>query len=124
MASRRGGGSRGVVAQIDARLAELDVELARASELLAERRRLLAARASLTGEQAPAADSLVRRISREEISAYLVGHPGARPSQIARDLGVALTTVSQHLHRGRDTRFERRDGGWYALGQVNEEVSE
>lgn len=111
--AKRDAGSRGVLAQIDARLAELDSELARASELLAERRRLLSAKATLTGEPAASSGGLVRRITQDQVAGYLAEHPGARASEIAGALGVPLTTVSQHLHRGKDTRFQRRQDGWH-----------
>jgi|ERR1700739_3993310 len=117
MASKRAAGSRGVLAQIDARLAELDAELAKANELLAERQRLLSARATLTGERAASSGGLVRRITQDQVAEYLGEHPGARASEIAAALGVALTTVSQHLHRGKDSRFERRQDGWHLRDQ-------
>ncbi len=115
MASKRGSGSRGVLAQIDARLAELDTELAKANELLAERQRLLSARAALTGERAAAGGGggLVRRITQDQVAEHLAAHPGARASEIAAALAVPLTTVSQHLHRGKTSRFERRHDGWH-----------
>jgi DNA-directed RNA polymerase specialized sigma24 family protein len=106
-------GSRAVLAQLDTRLAELDRELGKAGELMAERRRLVAARAALTGERVAASGSLVRRVTQDEMAAYLVEHPGARAAAIARDLGVPLTNISQHLHRGKETRFERREDGWH-----------
>jgi hypothetical protein len=113
MASKRGPGSRGVLAQIDARLAELDTELAKANELLAERRRLISARATLTGQRAANSGGLVRRVTQDQVAEHLATHPGARASEIAAALGVPLTTVSQHLHRGKDTRFQRREDGWH-----------
>lgn len=109
---RTDAGSRAVLVQLERRLSEVDDELAKTNELMAERRRLLAARAALTGERAPASP-LVRRVTQDELAAYLVAHPGARAAQIARDMGVALTNISQHLHRGRETRFERREDGWH-----------
>lgn len=110
---RTGRGSRAVLAQLDRRLAELDRELAQAGELMAERGRLLAARAALTGERVVSSGSLVRRVTQDELAAYLAEHPGSRAAQIARDMGVPLTNISQHLHRGRETRFERREDGWH-----------
>jgi DNA-directed RNA polymerase specialized sigma24 family protein len=106
-------GSRAVLAQLDTRLAELDHELERANELMDERRRLLAARAALTGERIATKGSLVRRVTQAEVAEYLTEHPGARAAQIASDLGVPLTNISQHLHRGRESTFERRSDGWY-----------
>lgn len=106
-------GSRAVLAQIDARLAELDVELSKASDLLAERRRLIAARATLTGERQASPEPLLRRVAQDQVAAFIEEHPGSRASEIARALGVPLTNISQHLHRGRQTRFERRDDGWH-----------
>ncbi len=114
MASKRNPGSRGVLVQIDARLAELDTELAKANELLAERRRLLSARATLTGQRAASSGGgLIRRVTQDQVAEHLAEHPGARASEIAAALGVPLTTVSQHLHRGKDTRFQRREDGWH-----------
>lgn len=106
-------GSRGVLAELDTRLRELDRELERANELMAERRRLLAARAAITGERVAVSGSLLRRVTQAEVAEYLAEHPGARAAQIARDLGVPLTNISQHLHRGRETTFQRRSDGWY-----------
>lgn len=114
--AERDAGSRGVLAQIDARLAELDTELAMANELLAERRRLLSAKATLTGERT-GSGGLVRRITQDQVAGYLAERPGARATEIAGALGVPLTTVSQHLHRGKDTRFQRRDDGWHLCQQ-------
>jgi hypothetical protein len=111
--SRTTEGSRAVLAQLDSRLSELDYELERAGDLMAERRRLLAARVALTGERTPADGSLVRRITQNDVAAYLSKHPGSRAAGIARDLGVPLTNISQHLHRGKQTRFERREDGWH-----------
>ena len=112
MASRKGPGVRGVVAQIDARLAELDEQLEQVGELMAERRRLLQARRTLTGDTATVG-GLVRRVTQDEVASYLAEHPGSRAGAIAKVLGVSLTTISQHLHRGRETRFERRADGWH-----------
>ncbi len=104
--------SRGVVAEIDARLAEVDRELASVEDLMAERRRLVQARRALTGE-GPQNGTLLRRITQDEVIAYLGKHPGVRAGVIAKDLGVPLTNISQHLHRGKDTIFERRKDGWH-----------
>lgn len=112
MSGKRDRRSRGVVAQIDARLAEVDRELESVDALMAERRRLLQARRALTGESAPVG-GLVRRVTQDEVAAYLGEHPGARAGEIAKALGVVLVTISQHLHRGKDSRFERRPDGWH-----------
>jgi hypothetical protein len=109
----RSRGSRAVLAQIDARLAELDRDLERARELLVERRRLVSARAALTGERLPVSGSMVRRVTQDELAEFLAVRPGSRAAVIARELGVPLTNISQHLHRGRETRFERQQDGWY-----------
>jgi len=107
--SRGGTGrtSRRVLAEIDSRLAQLHEQLATHEELLAERDRLRRARATLTGE------SPIGRISREHVASYLSEHPGARPGEIAKALGVASGTVSAHLLRGKRTRFVSRDGEWF-----------
>ena len=67
-----GGASRGVLGEIDARLAQLDEQLSAHEQLLAERDRLRRARATLTGE------SPLGRISRDDVASYLAEHPGAR----------------------------------------------
>jgi hypothetical protein len=108
-----GGGSRGVLREIDSRLEALDRELRGYQGLVDERARLLVARASLTGEQRVNSSSGARRISQDEVAAFLREHPGARAKVIADGLGVPLTNVSQHLYRGRRSRFESRGDGWY-----------
>jgi DNA-directed RNA polymerase specialized sigma24 family protein len=101
------GASRGVLKEIDARLSQVDEQLAAHDELLAERDRLRRARATLTGESSSA------RISSDEVAAYLAEHPGAKPGEIARALGVASGTVSAHLFRGKRAHFVSRGGSWY-----------
>jgi hypothetical protein len=101
--------SRGVVADIEKKLAVLDGELARYEELLSERERLRAARSALLGEIPQVAD----RITQEDVAAYLGEHPGSRAGEIAEGLGVPLARVSSHLYRGKHTRFVSRPDGWH-----------
>jgi len=103
---------RGVVAQIDERIADLDRQLASVEGLMAERRRLLNARRMITGD-ASQVGGLTRRVTQDEVADYLAKHPGVRAGVIAKDLGVPLVNISQHLHRGKDTRFERKPDGWH-----------
>lgn len=116
MSRARVGGVRGVVEGIDRRIAELDRNLESVPGWMAERRSLLAARRELTGESGPSpVPGVLRRVTRDEVAGFLVEHPGSRAAVIARGLGVALTTISQHLHRGRGRVFERREDGWYVM---------
>jgi DNA-binding CsgD family transcriptional regulator len=101
-------GSRGVVAQIERRLASVERELAGYERLLAERERLRAARAALLGESKSG-----RQVSQDDVAAYLAEHPGARPSEIAEALGVSANRVSAHLFRGKTDRFVSRERGWW-----------
>jgi hypothetical protein len=100
--------SRGVVAEIDLKLAALDGELARYQELLSERERLQAARSALLGEP-----HTPGQISQGDVAEYLAGHPGSRAGEIAKALGVPLARVSSHLYRGKHTRFVNRPDGWH-----------
>ncbi len=112
MADKRSG-VRGVLAGIEDELARVDKQLAGYDDLLAERRRLLAARAALTGEHGETIGaSGKRRISQDDVAAYLGEHPDSWPAEIAQALGVPVTNVSAHLHRGKDTRFFRGGSGW------------
>jgi DNA-directed RNA polymerase specialized sigma24 family protein len=114
--SRRASGpgrrSLGVVREIDARLSDLDRELEGYEELVAERERLRRARAQLTGEQLTA-----KRLSQDELAAYLEKHPGSRGKEIAEALGVPLQTIASHLYRAKHTRFENRPDGWYVRSE-------
>jgi hypothetical protein len=112
MLPKRPNPNRAVVAEIDTRLAQLDRELDSIRELMAERRRLVQARRAITGE-GPVSGGLVRRVTRDEVISHLREHPGARAGAIAKELEVPLTNISQHLHRGKDTVFERRADGWH-----------
>jgi len=109
------GGSRGVLREIDERLAAVDGELEAYRELVVERNRLAAARAALTGTRAPAGLSASpgRRVSQDEIADFLREHPGSKAGDIARFFEVPLTNVSQHLYRGKQGRFEARGDGWH-----------
>ena len=108
------GSSRGVLREIDERLAVLDAELAALDAVAAERARLVAARAALTGEAPPGQpDAGPRRLTRDEIACYLRAHPGSKAGAIAQAFEVPLTNVSQHLYRGKRGPFEPRGDGWY-----------
>jgi hypothetical protein len=109
------GSSRGVLRELDERLAVLDGELAALHQLAEERARLVAARAALTGESPHPAepDAVPRRLTRDEIAAYLREHPGSKAGAVARAFEVPLTNVSQHLYRGKRGLFEARGDGWY-----------
>jgi hypothetical protein len=107
-----GRASRKVVAEIDDRLKNLDEQLQSHEELLRERERLIAARATILGE-GPAG-----QITQDDVAAYLAEHPGSRPRQIAKSLGVTAGRVSAHLYRAKDARFVSRDDGWYLREQA------
>ncbi len=100
-----GRASRGVVAEIDQKLAELDGKLSPYRPLVAERERLQAARDALTGQGRP-------KITREAVAAYLIEHGQSRPGVIAKALGVPVETISTHLYRGKHTLFVSGEKGW------------
>jgi hypothetical protein len=104
-----GGSARGVVREMDQELRSLQ---RREQALAAERERLLSARAALTG-RAGAGPSRGRRVSQDDVAAYLSEHPGSWPAEIAGALDVPVTNVSTHLYRGKRDRFERRADGWH-----------
>lgn len=105
---------RGVLREIDQQLQHIEQRLHDYEPLLAERDRLLAARNAITGHGSGKSGGA--RISQDDIATYLTEHPGSLPAQIARDLDVPVTNVSQHLYRSKDQRFERRKDGWYVRG--------
>jgi DNA-directed RNA polymerase specialized sigma24 family protein len=108
---RRAGAARSVMREINERLRRIDARLSAHDELVAERGRLLAARAALTGSAA-AGTAPAKRVSQDDVAAYLAEHPGSWPAEIAAALGVPVTNVSQHLYRGKHTRFARGENGW------------
>jgi DNA-directed RNA polymerase specialized sigma24 family protein len=116
------GGARGVVREINERLRRIDARLSTHEELLAERARLLAARAALTGE-ATVKRELAKRVSQDDIAAYLAEHPGSWPAEIAQSLGVPVTNVSQHLYRGKQTRFDRQEDGWHVHSRAGSQAT-
>jgi hypothetical protein len=103
-----GGSTRSVVREIDQELSRLD-RWQRAATT--ERELLLSARAALA--EHAGGPPRGRRVSQHDIAAYLTERPGSRPTQIAAALHARATNVSTHLHRGRRTRYERREDGWY-----------
>lgn len=106
-----------MVREIDHQLSRLDK---RQKELAAEREQLLAARAALTG-QAVLKPQANRRITQDEIAAYLEEHPGSMPGEIGRALGAPATNIATHLHRGKDTRFARQADGWHLDSRARDE---
>ena len=106
--------ARGAIRAIDQEIGRLEKRISGYERLLAERERLLRARAALTGE--PSAQGVrVKRVSQDEIAAFIEEHPGSLPAQIAAGLGVPVTNVSAHLYRAKGERFERRKDGWYVF---------
>ncbi|MGA2454391.1 MAG: hypothetical protein ABSG93_12810 [Solirubrobacteraceae bacterium] len=99
-------------------LREIDQQLSRLEReekaLGRERERLLAARVALTG-RASAGPARGKRISRDDIAAFLAEHPGSLPAQIAEALGVPVTNISTHLYRAKDQRFQRKQDGWHLV---------
>jgi hypothetical protein len=95
---------------------EIDQELSRLERweraAATERSVLLSAREALASGPG-SAGARGRRVSRTDLSAYLAEHPGSWPSEIAEALNAPATNVSTHLQRGRHTRYERREDGWY-----------
>jgi hypothetical protein len=94
---------------------EIDTELrkARAEEKDAAQRvkRLLAAQAALRGEPAPGSGR--KRLSRQDIHAYLAKHPASFAVEIAEALGVPPTNVGTHLSNGkREGQFVQDKGRW------------
>ena len=94
---------------------ELDNELrkARMEEKQAVERvkRLRAAQAALLGHPAPGKHQ--RRLSREDIRAYLLEHPGSLAVEIAEALSVPATNVGTHLSNGKkDGEFRQHRGRW------------
>jgi hypothetical protein len=106
---RLSGSARSVVREIDQELSRLHKY---EKALAAERELLLSARAALVGPDG-ADPARRRRVSQDEVAAYLAEHPGCSPAQIADALQAGATNVSEHLHRSRRTRYERREDGWY-----------
>lgn len=103
----------GPKAQLDREIKELDRERAREIKALDDKRaRLVAARAALDGK-AVSPQSKARRISQDEVAAYLAEHPRSTYLEIAEGLGAAPTIIAAHLNRGQKAgRFVNDAGKW------------
>jgi len=113
----RGVAARGVLREIDEQLTRLDRE---EKAIVREREQLLAARAALAG-RAGAGPARGKRISQDDIAAFLAEHPGSLPAQIAHALDVPVTNVSTHLYRAKDERFTRKHDGWHLTSEAGRE---
>ena len=88
--------SRGLKVQIDQQIAELD----------SERARLVAARAALERDKP-------KRLSQDDIAAYLQEHPGSTYTEIAEGLKALPRNIAAHLNRGKTAgRFQSDRGKW------------
>ena len=104
------------MSEIEARLSQLQAQLAPYERLVAERDRLRRVRAALLGDAPAAANTRgPGRIRRRDVHSFLLRHPGSRPVEVARALGVAQPTISAHLYRGKGEHFARREGRWFSL---------
>jgi hypothetical protein len=103
------GSARSVVREIDRELDRLE-KLERA--VVNERKLLLSARSALTrdGGARPAQRG---RVSHNEVADLLAENPGRSTAEVAEALQASTTSVSAHLHRGKHTRYESRNGRWY-----------
>ena len=91
--------SRRAIAQLDRDIAELD----------SERARLVAARAALERDKP-------KRLSQDDIAAYLEEHPGATYTEIAEGLKALPRNIAAHLNRGKTAgRFQSDRGKWTVL---------
>jgi hypothetical protein len=100
----------GAMREIDNELRKARAEEKQAAERV---RRLQAAQAALRGEPAPRKHE--RRLSREDIRAYLLEHPGSLAVEIAEAFGVPATNVGSHLSKGKkDGEFLVHGGRWSA----------
>jgi hypothetical protein len=103
------GSARGVVREIDRELDRLEkIERTVANE----RKLLLSARSALTRDGG-AGPELRRRVSHNEIAAFLAENPGSSTAHVAEALQASTTSVSTHLQRGKHTRYESRNRRWY-----------
>lgn len=114
--------ARGAIRAIDQEIGRLDKRISGYERLLTERERLLRARAALTGEPS-GTGARVKRVSQDEIAAFIEEHPGSLPAQIAAGLGVPVTNVSAHLYRAKGERFERGKDGWYVVSRGGSRAS-
>jgi len=101
---------------------EIDQELKRLDKweraATGERAVLLSARAAL----AAGTGAHRGRVSQADVTSYLTDHPGSWPAQIADARQTSTTNVSNHLLRGRYTRYEHRGDGWYLRSGSGGEV--
>lgn len=118
MASRRGSGSRRLVADIDRQIAEMDRELRSVRGLVARRNSLVAARKALTGERdrSLAAPGVKMHLRVGEVVDFVREHPGLTRSEIADELGASVDAVYKHLRRNKD-KFVDRGFKWYLVGE-------
>jgi hypothetical protein len=108
---RKGLGARGL---IDSELAEVETERGRLDE---RRNRLLSARAALDGE-AVVPKARAPRVSRAQVTEYLLANPGSTYMQVADGLGIKPTTAAKHLSRGgQDGIYRYENGKWSAVGE-------
>jgi hypothetical protein len=52
-------------------------------------------------------------VARKEIVAHLEELPGSPVEQIADALQARAGSVATQRHRGRNTHYQLREGGWY-----------
>ena len=108
---RKGLGAR---ALIDSELAEVETERERLDE---ERERLLAARAAYDRE-AVVPKARAPRVSRAQITEFLLANPDSTYMQVADGLGIKPTTAAKHLSRGGEAGEYRSDNGrWSVIGE-------
>jgi hypothetical protein len=109
---------RRLIGEIETRLDAVERALAGYEELVQERDRLRRARAALLGEPARAVGA-PKRISQEDVAAFLARAPGSKPGEIAAALGANQPTISSHLYRGKSGPFVSRKGRWYLRSQAD-----
>jgi hypothetical protein len=87
-------------------LNRIDEQLQPYDELVEARKMAAKALAALD-----AGKTLKKRVSWEDIAAYVAAHPGSKPAEIAAGLEVPVANVYAHLARNEDHIFDKRKDG-------------
>lgn len=100
------------VRSLDRKIEKIDEQLRSVEPLIEARKNYVAARRALLGSGSRTTNGTSQRLHMEDILGYLTTNPGATPSQIAKEFGVEVGTVTSHIYRNKD-RFVKKGTKYY-----------
>lgn len=104
--------------QIEEGLEKIEIRMRPYEKLNEKKQELLAARRALLGGS-KLTGSGGKQVRQADIVDFLRKKPGSTPQEIASHFGTTPNAIYNHLNRGRDERFLKKENKWWIRDPKN-----